>query len=62
MAGYIKGSRAWYDFVKARLVEISAKLQDSNIAESLREALYNEQCRLVVELDEYGESFIGSSI
>ena len=51
MAGYVKGSKAWYNFLRARLLIISSKLRSDNISQEERDRLYNEECRIVTELE-----------
>ena len=52
MAGYVKGSKAWYNFLRARLLIISSKLRSDNISQEERDRLYNEEIRIVMELDD----------
>lgn len=51
MVGYVKGSKPWYNFLRARLIVISSKLDSNDISQEERERLYNEECRIVTELE-----------
>ena len=51
MGGYTKGTKAWYNFLRGRLMIISSKLQSPDINRAERTALYNEQNRIILELD-----------
>lgn len=63
MAGYMKGSQAWYDESRRRLVEISKKLKSPETNRDDKEKLYDEQCCLIDELLEYGnENLVNTPI
>lgn len=55
MAGYVLGSKLWYEHAKDRLIEISEKLKSSDIKEDERERLYSEQYELMYQLENYAE-------
>ncbi len=54
MAGYVKGSKAWYNFLRGRLLAISCKLRSPELTQEERNALYSEQCRIMIELEDAG--------
>lgn len=63
MAGYVKGSQAWYDKSRRRLVEISKKLKSPETNRDDKKKLYNEQCCLIDELLEYdNENLVNTPI
>ena len=53
MKKIMKHTQEWLNYAKSRLIEISKLLQDPNLPESSRRALYHEQCRLVVDIEDY---------
>lgn len=52
MAGYVKGSKAWYNFLRGRLLAISCKLRSPELTQEERDTLYSEQCRIIFELED----------
>ena len=52
MAGYVKGSKALYNFLRGRLLAISCKLRSPELTQEERDALYSEQCRIIFELED----------
>ena len=52
MAGYVKESKAWYNFLRGRLLAISCKLRSPELTQEERDALYSEQCRIIFELED----------
>ena len=55
MAGYVRGSQAWYDHSRKRIIEIGKKLQNPDINQETRDKLYDEQIHLALELDKYAD-------
>lgn len=63
MEKYVKGSQEWYDHTRKRLVEISGQLKDPSTNAKRREALYCEQNRLLIELEDYAnENLVNNPI
>lgn len=52
MTGYVKGSKAWYNFLRGRLLIISCKLRSPELTQEERDTLYGEQCRIMIELED----------
>ena len=52
MAVYVKGSKAWYNFLRGRLLSISCKLRSPELTQEERDTLYSEQCRIIFELED----------
>lgn len=53
MAGYVIGSMAHYKFLKERLIDISNKLESSDIDFEERVTLMHNQCEIVDQLEQY---------
>ena len=49
----MKHTQEWLDYARARLIEISKLLQDPDLSESRRRALYHEQCVIAADMEEY---------
>lgn len=53
MAGFVKGSKAHYRFLKARLLDVSDKLKSSDISQEVKDKLFVKQVELMEQLTEY---------
>lgn len=50
MKDYRVGTQGWYEATRRRLVNISSELRKSDISQSRRDELYDEQLNLVESL------------
>lgn len=56
MAGYVKGSKGWYESMRERLVFIGDLLKSPLTSKEEKEELHMEQVKLMLELFDYEES------
>lgn len=53
MAGYVKGSKAHYEFLKEKLIDISTFLAAFNLSEEERKDLFIKQTQFMNQMEEY---------
>lgn len=53
MAGYVIGTKAWYNKVRERLTQISEMLKSPDVSQEKKDELYEEQVALILDVSEY---------
>lgn len=53
MAGYVIGTKAWYNKVRERLTQISEMLKSPEVSQEKKDELYEEQIALILDVSEY---------
>ena len=53
MAGYVKGSKAHYEFLKEKLIDTSTILAAFNLNEEERKGLYIRQVEFMEQMEKY---------
>lgn len=53
MAGYVVGSKAHYDFLKEKLIDIGAILRAFNLSEEEKKALFAKQVQFMDQMEKY---------
>ena len=53
MAGYVIGSKAHYEFLKEKLIDVSTILASFNLNDEERKELYTKQVQFMDHLEKY---------
>lgn len=53
MAGYVKGSKAHYEFLINLLIDISGELKSTDVSLEEKTKLYLKQVKIMEHLDQY---------